>query len=145
MAVLEDLCTFSFTFHRDRHYGVEFYISLNLPVCFTTPKLTTWMQYQKHTYLMWCISTSAKWTVSLPSSMVLISSLCSTIRNNRNKKETHGGMALAGDFKDALPLSPFDAGGLSFSALGADTLPLSSLEALELMNVMSDKWNQQLK
>ena len=54
-------------------------------------------------------------------------------------------MALAGDFEDPLPLSPFDAGGLSFSALGADALPLSPLAALELTNVMLDKWNQQLK
>jgi len=63
------------------------------------------------------------------------------------KEETHGGTALAGDFEDAnaLPLSPFDAGALSFSPFGVGALPLFPLAALELINVKSDKWSQQLK
>ena len=99
--------------------------------------------------------------VSLPSSIMLISSLCSIIKNNEKKKETHNSTALAGDFEDALPLSLFDPGALSFSPLGtgllsfshlgtgllsfshlgAGILPLSPLAALELMNVKSNKWN----
>jgi hypothetical protein len=75
--------------------------------------------------------------------MALISSSYSITRNNKEKKETHGGTALTGDFEDDLPLSPFDAGALSFSPLGAGALPLSPLAALELINVKSDTWNQQ--
>ena len=68
--------------------------------------------------------------------MVLLSSLHSTIRNNRKEEETHGGTALDGDFDDALSLSPhFDAGAFSFSSLGADAF---SLATLELIIVKSD-------
>ena len=91
MAVLGDLCMSPSTSHRDWCYKVEFYTFLNPPVHFVISTLTIWMQYQKCTYITWYISISAKCMVSLPSSMVLISSLCSITRKIKNKKETHSG------------------------------------------------------
>ena len=67
--------------------------------------------------------------------MTLITRSCSIIEKNKEKKETHGGTALVGDFEDDLPLSVFDAGALSFSSL---TLALFPLVALELIKVQSD-------
>jgi hypothetical protein len=71
--------------------------------------------------------------------MALITRSYSILEKNKEKKETHGGTALVGDFEDDLPLSLFDAGALSFSSLGTGvTLPLFPLVALELIKVQSD-------